>query len=387
MEDPQGGFSILEMLGAQERPVVDYDAAPLYRRIDLEPNERDTIETIAIKAKKWATIVERGHSLSVALGDIAAGDEPIDYEKKVRQRFTAQEEMLFSAWKKGGRIPDLDKERDKQPVKGGPGAVKRMREAAAALNVILGRSDLSEENAQWYCVNYSTLIPLLKAVVGIARAKRDAAGGQDADPREVAEQRTLTRLVKAESEIVKTFKERVNRLTGAIDSSMSVLQARRSVMARDDTKRGRKQQPYNALRSLMGQATIGRPVDYNKDAAEGRRARNALRGVEPGFTGREPPVGWGAAGPRAAANPYPQQPQAGPSRRRDVSPAYRPRSPSPVDPGFLNRSMAQFDNELRRLDLAGRAASPVEAGEIRGFTPDPPAPPAPPIAQEERMEE
>lgn len=368
----------MELFGGEQRRPVDYEARPLYRRNELEPSYDDTLPVIRDKAKKWREIIDRGHSLAVALGDIFAGEAPINYEDEARKTFTAQEEEQFDAWKRGVKMPPLNPMRDRVPVKGGEQARKRMDERAVALRRIYAEEALDAENAQWFHRTYERLIPLVTAVVSIARARRDASGGEDVDPRDMAERRTMTRLVKVASEVVKRYKEAINRLTGEIDVSMSVMQARRSAMAPPGSKKGAAKRPANEVRRLMGQPLIGRPVDYNRDAGEGRRARGAMRGVEAGYTGRPaPPARPNAEAARRAARPY---------AAREESPAYRPVSPPNIPPGDDVEAAERAVAAMQELALGpapyrpprppqpqagpsqeGRAASPTDRGDDDEF--------------------
>lgn len=212
-----------------EGPIdIDFEGMALSKEPILPiPIPSDDIETACRKLEDLADVIRQGKSVAIRTGFKGTIHGSLDAEEIAMRDMTWMELKQFKAWKSGIEMPDLDWDKCRLPVTGGPRPQKTFRRRAVALNRIYNRSDLTIENARWIAMNEVYQMPLVLAVDRVVGVELDLRGGQHMlSQLEWAEIQTLRHSVAVVKTIKKKWFESIYRKMSALDENIKVIQAR-----------------------------------------------------------------------------------------------------------------------------------------------------------------
>lgn len=206
-----------------------YVPAPMPQQ-DLEnfPDNSETLETTTAIEEALGRLVQNGGSIVDHTGVRQEDQEEFDAEQKARKIMKPMEIIQYDAWKAGAYISPIDWARDRLPVPGGKGTVKRYGRSAEAMNEIWNTDQATPENVSWVAQTHVHMLPLIKAVTMVANVQRDLVSryGDGLTAREMAEiesirraKRGATKRLKATSAALNMSRSRMDALESAVRRS------------------------------------------------------------------------------------------------------------------------------------------------------------------------
>ncbi|RYP54417.1 hypothetical protein DL769_010358 [Monosporascus sp. CRB-8-3] len=277
------------------------------RRLPL-PHPDDDLQQIAKKMEDLARVVEDGKSLAIRTGYRDAKNQERDPIQVAKQAMTPAELDQYTAWSAGVNMPSFDWNANRKAVRGGVGSQQRFQEYAAAMDEIWQHEGTSPENAAWLVVNMTYAIPLVIAVVKVARARKDLAGGsKELDEIEMAEMQTAHKIVSVAMDNMNQVVRQVRLLSSRIDHAKAIIQAREHAIKSKMESWRPKQDPINKQRAFLGKSRIGGSFDATKVTQRKRQRRVPLltediMDMGGGAQGIQRRSGKAAARPEAAAS-------------------------------------------------------------------------------------
>lgn len=170
------------------------------------PSREDDLETTISKVRALSEVVEKGQSLALRTGQHVSehAAEHRDAESIARSQMSIKERVSYDAWKAGHHlIPEINWTEHVAVVGTGARSRKRFAQRAWAMDVVWGgreqeqdeegkrkrkegaegddghardssRVKATPENALWLTLNMPVMLPLLKAVVRVSNAEKQA---------------------------------------------------------------------------------------------------------------------------------------------------------------------------------------------------------------------
>lgn len=276
------------------------------------PGKGVSLKVLADQMDALRQVVEEGYSLAVATGLAGTAHGTAVPEEKAIQEMGVSEKEQYLAWKGGARLKDflgLDSKASLEKWKGNPETLDKW---VVGLRLMYNKPELVRENAVWWAVNASFLVPTITAHVKVAMAGKSMTDQFSAlSAEEMAEYQTAKKILAEAAFRVQTIKKELNTLTQRIGRAEDVIITRvRHYQKRVSTKE-RKEAPENRNRKKRGLPTFDAPSDLSGMAGGSREARrrrtDAPRNLEQG--------------------------------RRDLSPAYTPQSPTGLFPPATDEDM------------------------------------------------
>jgi hypothetical protein len=191
------------------------------------PTANDDLQATAKKMEAIADIISSGGRLKVELwlGAIA----------QAKRAMSIPELNAFEAWQRQSVPVPTFNWSCTEPV---PDEGRQsFRARAAAMDVIWKHNGATAGNAVWLSAHMQSVIPLVKAVIKMIRA-RDCLALNDRykglDQQQIAEAEILRSINVAAGNCIKRDKSRVNTVTYSIHKSQTVLKNRIADLIKDD---------------------------------------------------------------------------------------------------------------------------------------------------------
>lgn len=197
------------------------------------PQRRDSLITIATKMKALARVANDGKSIAVATWFVGARDQVRDPELLARMSMRSLEWRQYQSWKNGVIMPKFDWVRNREIVPGGDGSHRRFTERAQAMATIYNVEDVAPENAAWLYQHMSYAIPLVRAVVRVARAEkhiRRGGGLAVTNWMELAEAQTARKAVAVSTYRVNEVWAELRKLEASINQCVEAIEAREHIV-------------------------------------------------------------------------------------------------------------------------------------------------------------
>lgn len=263
-----------QMFGGAARD-VNFDPMPGYeQRLLPVPNKSDSLGMVAKKMIEIRRVVEAGHSLAVATGMKVAAFNTVNPEEKAMAEMGVVEREMYDAWKAGARLQDFNPATSKTSTTSWKGTTPTLDKWLMGLRAMYGDETLVRENAVWFAVNASFMVPTITAHVKVLMADKSMTDQHHRlRPEEMAEYQSARRILADAAFRVQEIKKEINKLTQEIGRAEDVVITRvRHYQQKVGTKE-HKEAPENRNRKRRGMPALGAPTDLGGMTGTGREAR------------------------------------------------------------------------------------------------------------------
>lgn len=162
---------------------IDFTCPPPDKVIILStPQDGDSLEMLASKMEAISQVINANRSIAVATNFKGMAYHSLDPVSIAMQGLTPPEKYTYEAWKADQcTLPHMDWQTMIEPAPTGKDSQRRNKARLEALRIIYSYPEATQENLAYITKHFQdTLLPLVRAVARIQKAKRHLSGNQDA---------------------------------------------------------------------------------------------------------------------------------------------------------------------------------------------------------------